>query len=134
MIAVSGFLLSNASSQRLPSYWDLSYFGSGVSLHCSTAAAPYLRHGISSLDCWLLHSQRDTTCFSNEFCKLSNGHRNGKCQFSLQSQREALPKIIRVQFSLVAQSCLTFCDPGNCNMPGLPVHHQLPECPRTHVN
>ena len=27
----------------------------------------------------------------------------------------------------VTQSCLTLCDPMNCNTPGLPVHHQLPE-------
>ena len=32
-----------------------------------------------------------------------------------------------VQFSLVAQSCLTLCDPMNRNTPGLLVHHQLPE-------
>ena len=30
-----------------------------------------------------------------------------------------------VQFSSVAQSCLTLCDPMNRSMPGLPVHHQL---------
>ena len=29
-----------------------------------------------------------------------------------------------VQFSPVAQSCPTLCDPMNCSMPGLPVHHQ----------
>ena len=32
-----------------------------------------------------------------------------------------------VQFSSVAQSCPTLCDCVNRNMPGLPVHHQLPE-------
>ena len=32
-----------------------------------------------------------------------------------------------VQFSLVAQSCPTLCDPMNRSTPGLPVHHQLPE-------
>ena len=32
-----------------------------------------------------------------------------------------------VQFSSVAQSCPTLCDPMNCSTPGLPVHHQLPE-------
>ena len=32
-----------------------------------------------------------------------------------------------VQFSSVAQSCLTLCDPMNCSMPGFPVHNQLPE-------
>ena len=31
-----------------------------------------------------------------------------------------------VQFSSAAQSCPTFCDPMDCNMPGFPVHHQLP--------
>ena len=39
-----------------------------------------------------------------------------------------------VQFSSVAQSCLTICDPMNCSMPGLPVHHQLPEFTHTHVH
>ena len=39
-----------------------------------------------------------------------------------------------VQFSSVAQSCLTLCDPMNRNMPGLPVHHQLPEFTQTHVH
>ena len=32
-----------------------------------------------------------------------------------------------IQFSSVAQSCPTFCNPMNRSMPGLPVHHQLPE-------
>ena len=31
-----------------------------------------------------------------------------------------------VQFSSVAQLCLTLCDPMNCSTPGLLVHHQLP--------
>ena len=39
-----------------------------------------------------------------------------------------------VQFSLVAQSCPTLCDPMNCSSPGLPVHHQLPEVTQTHVH
>ena len=38
------------------------------------------------------------------------------------------------QFSLVAQSCLTVCDPMDCSTPGLPVHHQLPEFIQTHVH
>ena len=38
-----------------------------------------------------------------------------------------------VQFSSVAQSCPTLCDPMNRSMPGLPVHHQLPEFTQTHV-
>ena len=39
-----------------------------------------------------------------------------------------------IQFSSVAQSCLTLCDPMNRNTPGLPVHHQLPEFTETHVD
>ena len=31
------------------------------------------------------------------------------------------------QFSSVAQSCPTLCNPMDCSTPGLPVHHQLPE-------
>ena len=37
-------------------------------------------------------------------------------------------------FSSVAQSCPTLCDPMNRSMPGLPVHHQLPEFTQTHVH
>ena len=39
-----------------------------------------------------------------------------------------------VQFSSVAQSCLTICDPMDCSMPGFPVHPQLPELTQTHVH
>ena len=38
-----------------------------------------------------------------------------------------------VQFSSVAQSCPTLCDPMNHSTLGLPVHHQLPESTQTHV-
>ena len=34
------------------------------------------------------------------------------------------------QFSSVAQSCPTLCNPMNRSTPGLPVHHQLPELPK----
>ena len=37
-----------------------------------------------------------------------------------------------VQFSSVAQSCLTLCNPINCSTLGLPVHHQLLEFTQTH--
>ena len=38
------------------------------------------------------------------------------------------------QFSSVAQSCLTLCNPMDCSMPGLPVHHQLLEFTQTRVH
>ena len=37
-------------------------------------------------------------------------------------------------FSSVAQSCPTLCNPMSLSMPGLPVHHQLPEFTQTHVH
>ena len=39
-----------------------------------------------------------------------------------------------VQFSSVAQSCPTLCDPMNHSTPGLPVHHQLPEFTQTPIH
>ena len=42
--------------------------------------------------------------------------------------------IIIIQFSSVAQSCLTLCNTMNRSTPGLPVHHQLPEFTLTHVH
>ena len=41
---------------------------------------------------------------------------------------------IAVQFSSVARLCPTLCDPIDCSMPGLPVHHQIPEFNQTHVH
>ena len=38
------------------------------------------------------------------------------------------------QFSSIAQSCPSLCNPMNRSMPGLPVHHQLPEFTQTHVH
>ena len=39
-----------------------------------------------------------------------------------------------VQFSLVAQSCLTLCNRMGCSTPGFPVHHQLLQLAQTHVH
>ena len=47
-----------------------------------------------------------------------------KHQFSVSS----------VQFSSVAQSCLTLCDPMNSSTPGLPIHHHLAEFTQTQIH
>ena len=39
-----------------------------------------------------------------------------------------------LQFSSVAQSCPTLCDPMNRSTPGLPVHQQLLEFTQTHIH
>ena len=41
---------------------------------------------------------------------------------------------VSVQFSSVAQVCLTLCDPMDCSTPGFPVHHQLLLFTQTHVH
>ena len=65
---------------------------------------------------------RDRTCIS---C-LAGG------PFPTEPPRK--PQMLLVQFSSVTQSCPTLCDPTNRSMPGLPVHHQLPEFTQTHVH
>ena len=47
---------------------------------------------------------------------------------------ECFGNILNYQFSSVAQSCPTLCDPMNRSTPGLPVHHQLPEFTQIHVH
>ena len=51
---------------------------------------------------------------------------------SLGSQR--VGEFSSVQFSSVAQSCPTLCDPIYHSTPGLPIHHQLLEYTQTHVH
>ena len=58
---------------------------------------------------------------------------SGKCKGKLQ-WHITLHLLESVQFSSVAQLCLTLCDPMNCRIPGLPVHHQLLEFTQTHAH
>ena len=43
-------------------------------------------------------------------------------------------KLLVLQFSSVAQLCLTIYNPMDCSTPGFPVHHQLPEPTQTHIH
>ena len=45
-----------------------------------------------------------------------------------------LGTLTSVQFSPVAQSCPTLCDPMDYSTPGLPVHHQLPKFTQTYAH
>ena len=42
--------------------------------------------------------------------------------------------LLLVWFSSVAQSCPTLCNPMDCSLLGLPVHHQPPELAQIHVH
>ena len=58
-------------------------------------------------------------------------------QFSQHLSERLSPRLevlSSVQFSSVAQSCLTLCDPMNRSTPGLLVHHQLLESTQIHVH
>ena len=56
------------------------------------------------------------------------------CGWGLHTALLTTTHFSSVQFSSVAQSCPTLCDPMNHSMPGLPVHHQLLELNQTHVH
>ena len=65
---------------------------------------------------------------------VSSSHQVAKVlEFKLQHQSFQWI-YLSVQFSSVAQSCPTLCNPMNHSTPGLPVHHQLLEFTQTHVH
>ena len=53
---------------------------------------------------------------------------------TILSPKEWFGTFLKIQFSSVAQSSPTLCDPMNRSTPGLPVHHQLQESTQTHVH
>ena len=64
----------------------------------------------------------------------ADGDWNHEIKRHLLHGRKVMTNLSSVQFSSITQSCPTLCDPMNCSMPGLPVHHQLPEFTQTHVH
>ena len=61
------------------------------------------------------------TQHASKFGKLSSGHRTGKCQFSFQSQKKAMPKnaqtIVQLDSShMLVEWCLKFSKPGFSSM------------------
>ena len=63
---------------------------------------------------------------------LAGSHQHLKTKFQYEKSEHIW--FLAIQFSSVTQSCLTLCDPMNRSIPGLPVHHQLPESTQTHVH
>ena len=57
----------------------------------------------------------------------------GKTVVVLMLNQETLQYVF-VPKVKVAQSCLTFCDPMDCSMPGFPVPHYLSELAQTHAH
>ena len=81
----------------------------------------------------------DTTLIAESKEKLKNflmkvKEESKKAGLKLNIQKMKIMASSPIQFSSVAQSCPTLCDPMNRSTPGLPVHHQLPEFTQTHVH
>ena len=104
-------------------YWDLPLFSIAHTEKCAILLSrkvakrnkkTNILKGIEMQPLWLLY-----------FPLLFSHHHQ------LQPQQEqwdkSCPVSQSVQFSSVTQSCPSLCNPMNCSVPGLPVHHQLPE-------
>ena len=77
----------------------------------------------------------------NWYCFLSNlnhylsaGWLTFKTRFRDHQLLWVFASVFQYQFSSVAQSCPTLCNPINRSTPGLPVHHQLSEFTQTQVH
>ena len=102
-------------SARLLCPWDSPGKNTGVGCH-AVLQGIFLTQGLNPCLLQLLHWQPSSLTLAPP------GKPYQHYQFS------------SVQFSSVAQSCLSLCDPMNHSTPGLPVHHQLPEFTQTHVH
>ena len=76
---------------------------------------------------------------ASESCPVSRPFASGGQTVGASASASVLPIVnahsaCSVQFSSVAQSCPTLCDPMNCSTPGFPVLHHLLELTQTHVH
>ena len=79
----------------------------------------------------VFHKSISSRCFPYLF--LASALTSSKHVFSVGLSVAILKSFrLSVQFSSVAQSCPTLCNPMNRSTSGLPVHHQLPEFTQTH--
>ena len=111
-------------------------------MDCSTPGFPVLHH-LPELAQTHVHWVGDAI---QPFCPLSSPSppalnlAQHQGLFKWVGSLHQVAKVLELQhqsfqwISLVAQSCLTLCDPMDCSMPGLPVHHQLPEFTQIHVH
>ena len=105
--------------------------------------------GLDLIECLKNYGQKFMTLYrrwwSRPFPRKRNAERQNGCLRSLKNHWEKKRKERQrrkgkihpsesVQFSSVAQLCLTLCDPMNRSTPGLPVHHHLAEFTQTHVH
>ena len=108
--------------------YPLQYSGLKNSMDC-------IVHGVAKSQIWLsdLYSLYGWWSVHSEGLGLKKKKKKTRLK-----QPHVIPTFLKerhsVQFSSVTQSCPTLCDPMNHSMPGLSVHHQLPEFTQTHVH
>ena len=127
--------MAASSAQQFCSGWDMSSGMKGTDREAR-------RHKTEGLCAGTLHSNLQPTnrpftkALVPEQAKVGRQRAAASCTFVGTATRAdghcTFPSIFL--FSSVAQSCPTLCDPMNCSMPGLPVHHHLPEFTQTHVH
>ena len=105
-----------------------NYVGFFVTLWTAACQAP-----------WSMGFSRQEYCSGLPFLSPGDLSHSGIEHGSLALQTDSLPSEPPAQFSSVAQSCLTLCNPVNRSTPGLPVHHlpvhhHLLEFTQTHVH
>ena len=131
-------------TQQWPQDWKRSVFiqipKKGSAKECSNYCTVALISHVSKVMLNILQA-RLQQYMNHEFPDVQPGFRKGRgtrdqianiC-WIIEKARE-FQKNISVQFSSVAQSCLTLCNPMNRSTPGLPVHHQLLEFTQTHIH
>ena len=75
-----------------------------------------------------------SVCWSSVCCLWKNVYSGPLPFFFLMLNSMNPLYVLDIQFSSVAQSCPTLCNPMNYTTPGFPVHHQPPEATQTHVH
>ena len=122
---------------------SLPHRESVLPLHVWLLGTSSLRWALSLVSVAYFHEH---SCF--HLFQVTLGRKGGKFQsvqllyskFSVTCRPVHLrrPKVLALSqnfhFTSVTQSCPTLCDPMDCSMPGLPVHHQLPELAQTQVH
>ena len=136
------FLLEAALQYKLRVKYSLSWYIWYIYLYSSSQMLIFLRNIFCLLEVGWIFAFSCWKCFCPllkfvQFIILYCNYYNYVLIFSLlqntmNSSRTEVSRII--QFSSVAQSCPTLCYPMNRSMPGLPVHHQLPEFTQTHIH
>ena len=86
-----------------------------------------------SITSWQIRGETVTDFIFWGFKITSDGDCSHGIKRLLLLGRKVMTNLSSVQFSSVAQSCPTLCDPMNCSTPGLPVHQQLPEFTQIHI-